>query len=229
MLQGESVDLNQVLSTMHFINLDEERKGHMGTTEVVFVVTESKQHVRLELNGLLPSEECPRRSYSSSLTKETSCLSMPTILRGCSPPNTLAPTRKSFSMTSQLETRLEGDRPSCSPISTTSIASAKQSPMQTELSIRAMGVKGRPKEGTNLGKEKDPRRIYATVSMERQDVISSRTSAITSISAEGVGKEDMVSICAQKSSKETVHGMRPKYLHHNIWDPDSDFSPNTAD
>ena len=47
MLQGESVDLNQDLSTMHFINLDEERKGHMGTTEVVFVVIESKQHVRI--------------------------------------------------------------------------------------------------------------------------------------------------------------------------------------
>ena len=151
------------------------------------------------------------------------------LLMGCSPPNTLVPTRKSFSMTSQLETRSEGDRTSCSPISTASIASAKQSPMQTELSIRAMGVKCHPKEGTNLGKEKGPRRISATVSMERQDVISSRTSAITSISAEGVGKEDMVSIHAQKSSKETVHGMRPKYLHHNIWDPDSDFSPNTAD
>ena len=38
----------------------------------------------LELNGLLPSEECPRRSYSSSLTKETSCSSTPTILRGIS-------------------------------------------------------------------------------------------------------------------------------------------------
>jgi hypothetical protein len=45
-LRGESVDLNQILSTMHFVQLDEERKGRMGTAEVVFAVAESKRHVR---------------------------------------------------------------------------------------------------------------------------------------------------------------------------------------
>ena len=46
LLRGESVDLNQVLSSMHFIHLDEERKGRVGTTEVVFAVAESKRQVR---------------------------------------------------------------------------------------------------------------------------------------------------------------------------------------
>lgn len=46
LLRGESVDLNQILSAMHFINLNEERKGRLGTTEVVFAVAESKRHVR---------------------------------------------------------------------------------------------------------------------------------------------------------------------------------------
>ena len=32
-----------------------------------------------------------------------------------------------------------------------------------------------------------------------------------------------------KNSSEIVHGMKPKYLRHNIWDPDSEFTPNTAD
>ena len=46
LLRGESVDLNQILSSMHFVNLDEERKGRMGTTEIVFAVAESKRQVR---------------------------------------------------------------------------------------------------------------------------------------------------------------------------------------
>ena len=33
----------------------------------------------------------------------------------------------------------------------------------------------------------------------------------------------------RKNSSEVVNGMRPKYLHYNIWDPDSEFTPNTAD
>ena len=33
----------------------------------------------------------------------------------------------------------------------------------------------------------------------------------------------------QKNLSEVANGMRPKYLRYNIWDPDSDFSPNTSD
>ena len=46
LLRGESVDLNQILSSMHFVQLDEERKGRLGSAEVVFSVAESKKHVR---------------------------------------------------------------------------------------------------------------------------------------------------------------------------------------
>jgi hypothetical protein len=45
-LRGESVDLNQILSSMHYVQLDEERKGRVGDAEVVFAPAESKRHVR---------------------------------------------------------------------------------------------------------------------------------------------------------------------------------------
>ena len=45
-LRGESVNLNQILSSMHFIQLDEERKGRLGRAEVVFAVAESKRQVK---------------------------------------------------------------------------------------------------------------------------------------------------------------------------------------
>ena len=37
-LQGKSVDLNQILSSMHFVHLNEERKGCLGGAEVVFTI-----------------------------------------------------------------------------------------------------------------------------------------------------------------------------------------------
>ena len=46
-LRGKSVDLNQVLSSMHFIQLDEGRKGRLGRAEVVFAVAESKRQVKM--------------------------------------------------------------------------------------------------------------------------------------------------------------------------------------
>jgi hypothetical protein len=45
-LRGESVDLNQILSSMHFVQLDEERKGRVGKAEIVFAVAESKRQVK---------------------------------------------------------------------------------------------------------------------------------------------------------------------------------------
>ena len=45
-LRGESVDLHQILSSMHFIQFDEERKGRVGRAEVVFAVAESKRQVK---------------------------------------------------------------------------------------------------------------------------------------------------------------------------------------
>jgi len=45
-LRGESVDLNQVLSSMHYVQLNEERKGHLGDAEVVFAITEAKQQIK---------------------------------------------------------------------------------------------------------------------------------------------------------------------------------------
>ena len=45
-LRGESVDLHQILSSMHFVQLNEERKGRLGAAEVVFTVAESKRQVK---------------------------------------------------------------------------------------------------------------------------------------------------------------------------------------
>jgi hypothetical protein len=31
---------------MHFVQLDDERNGHLGAAEVVYIIAESKQHIK---------------------------------------------------------------------------------------------------------------------------------------------------------------------------------------
>lgn len=74
------------------------------------------------------------------------------------------------------------------------------------------------------------KKTSADVLTAQADVASQRTSASTSTSAKGVGRSDMGRLPAlPKSSSETANGLRPKYLRYNIWDPDSEFTPNTSD
>ncbi|KAF8798416.1 hypothetical protein BYT27DRAFT_7123504, partial [Phlegmacium glaucopus] len=44
--RGDSVDLNQIFTSLHHVSIDEERKGHMGDAEISFGVPEAKRHVR---------------------------------------------------------------------------------------------------------------------------------------------------------------------------------------
>ena len=46
--------------------------------------------------------------------------------------------------------------------------------------------------------------------------------------AKDAEKETTESRPVPRSTKERVYGMRPKYLRYNIWDPDSEFTPDTA-
>jgi len=63
-IRGKSVDLNQLLSSMHYVQLNEERKGCLGNAEVVFAITESKQQIKTgaasrKVNLALPSSDSP--------------------------------------------------------------------------------------------------------------------------------------------------------------------------
>ena len=228
MLRGESVDLNQILSSMHFIQLDEERKGRLGTAEVVFSVAESKKQVKTGAEHQL-SGGCPRESRSSSPIVETSSSNTLNISKGYSPPNTLELIPKSSSMTNQSAIRLEEDKTHYSPTTTTSGDLTKPSFMPMELSTRGRETERALQRGTDLEKERGRKRSVEDL-MGKQGVDSLRTNAITSISAKGVERVDTENpLAPQRNIRDGEYGMRPKYLRYNIWDPDSDFSPNTSD
>jgi hypothetical protein len=65
-LWGKSIDLNQVLSSMHFVQLDEERKGRLGGAEVVFTVAESKRQVKTGAANMIATSSPLRRKDGSA-------------------------------------------------------------------------------------------------------------------------------------------------------------------
>ena len=45
-IKGEPVDLNFILSSLHYISLDEERKGRIGESEIILGMAEAKRQVK---------------------------------------------------------------------------------------------------------------------------------------------------------------------------------------
>jgi len=82
--------------------------------------------------------------------------------------------------------------------------------------------------GSLIQMEESPM-VSATDSMVNLDASSVKTNATTSIPAKVVERQDTGSQHAPTSSELVVFGMRPKYLQHNIWDPESEFTPTTAE
>ena len=100
--------------------------------------------------------------------------------------------------------------------------------MPMELSTKE--VEREPKRGATVLTEERERRRYAGDSTVRVGVASQKTNAIISMSARDVERAGMESHPAQERSiSEDENGMRPRYLRYNVWDPESDFSLNTAD
>ena len=116
--------------------------------------------------------------------------------------------------------------PTINPSST----SAKQFCMPTGLSTEEM-------ERDHLKEEKDqmkgdqPRRKKSVEdSTVRMDVDSQKKNVITNIPARNVEREDTENQPAlRRNIREVTDGMRPKYLHYNIWDPNSEFSSSVSD
>ena len=102
-------------------------------------------------------------------------------------------------------------------------ASVRQFSTQTALNTAQhqveVGKTGdqRSQEEEDLAKPEELRKISVDDSMVRKGVNSLRTSAITSIPAKDVEREDTGRQPAMlKSIKEGMYGMAPKYLRYNI-------------
>jgi hypothetical protein len=126
---------------------------------------------------------------------------------------------------------------SYSPTTNNSTASQKPYSMLTELSTTSCqwGAEENPGEVgqsgqavDQAGQEEGRRKSVEDITV--RSAASSLKKNVTSVMrVKSVGKVDMGKQTAVPKSINTItQSMTPKYLHYNIWDPDSDFTPNTS-
>jgi hypothetical protein len=186
-------------------------------------------------SGPQHSGEWPTESSSSSLTDEMNSLSMQTISRGFLQQNIPAPTPKLSYSISQYGTKWVADKIRSSPTTSDSMVLAKPYSMPTELSMEGVGQMAEvdeeePDREEDKGSPEVERKRLVKGSMARTDASSMRMTASTNISVKtaeraGMGSRHVV----PKGVWEPGYGLAPKYLRYNIWDPQSEFTRNTAD
>jgi hypothetical protein len=146
MLRGESVDLNQVLSAMHYIHLDEERKVAWDQLKS-YLQSQNRNGMSIPgQNGPQPTEGCPKGSSSFSPIEEKNSSNTPNTSKVFSQPNIRTPIPRSYSTISQSGIRSEEGRIFYSPTITGSTASVRPSCMPMELNTKDVEG-GNPKEG----------------------------------------------------------------------------------
>lgn len=217
-----------MLFFIYALQLDEERKGCIGKSEIVFALAEAKRQVRTSPEWsaafrqtiravvfVFPHHREELESYAEYIENEF-------VARQS------GAHAGSSSMIRPYITVLEGGRDSYSPISTNSLGSRQPSSM---LTVSSMGV-GQTElpQGVEISPGKvPPKQRSAKGSIVRKDVLSQMKIADTSIPVEDVEKGDMVAPTAQKTSEKGEIGSQPCYLHYNVWDPEAEFKPTTAE
>lgn len=171
-----------------------------------------------------------KQSHSFFPTEARNYMSMPITSKGCLQLSKPMPTPKSFSMTSQSVTELGEGKTSSSQTINDSKISVRQSCMQMELSteLQEPSRKGSRREvDQNLEEE---RKTSTNISIVKLGVNSTKRNATTDMHAKDVERETMERpTVSLKVLREPKYRMLPKYLRYNLWDPKSDFSPNTSD
>ena len=176
---------------MHFVQLNEERKGSMGGTEIILPQPNRNDRSKRALNGHLLSGECQKQSHSFSLTKGRNYLSTLSTLKDSFQPSTLVLTPKSSYTINQCATKSEEARTSYSPTTNASAASVRQSCMPMESNTEE-GEEGTPQKGeTSPTKGNHRRKMSAEGSTLKVDAVSQRKNATISTPVKGAERLGM--------------------------------------
>lgn len=96
---------------------------------------------------------------------------------------------------------------------------------------RSEGDHQRTEEDRQLVTEKEETKRKSAENLTvRKGANSQRKNVTTNTCVNRVEKVDMEGPRAMpKSTREVLHSMTPKYLRYNVWDPETEFSPSSAD
>ena len=226
LIKGESVDIDLVFSSLHFIHHVDKSVRHVGSTEIQF--GRPKPTAEAEMSGqwtaafnlivkatafLFPT------GMRSSGSMETTSKSL--SWQSCSPS-----TRNCSSTMPQSGTKLDKDRTFSLPIEEPLQGTTKQSLPLMVLELRARAEEERCIRERAENLEKDL--ISAIVSMEQMDAVSPLTNASTNTSARNASNVDMERWTAKLRRQCEELGRQPCYLRHNIYRGDEQVSRSCA-
>ena len=206
---------------MHFVQLNEGRKGSLGGAEIILLQPNLNDKSELDQNGHWLSDACQRQLLSFSPTEGRNYTNMPNTSKVSFQPNTPVLTQRSC-----CTTKLEG----C-----VLLTDYQQFTRLSEAILHAdrveYGGKGKtPQKGGKSDKGEPSKKDMLKVQYSGRMPIHEKMTATINTPVKLVEKLDMGSTPAQqKNFSEVTNVMRPKYLCYNIWDLDSYFTPNTSD
>ena len=195
--------------------------------------------LRREPTGQQLSGRFHEQSPFSFPTARTSFPNTRNISRDFSLPNKSPPTPVSSCTTKPSETKSVEVKTSSLLMATVSPPLEKPSLGPTEWSmvteeapvapVERVEAKGNREEWVRGQALVEGRTKSARTSTVPMDASSPKTNASTSTPAKAAETVDMGKRTATKVINAPEHGMQPKYLRYNVWDPTSDFTPTTAD
>jgi hypothetical protein len=135
-LHGESIDLNQIFASMHFIHLIIKRERvAWATLKSSLQFPKQNAKSKLVLNGQPPFKDCQKQSPFFSPTGKVNLEIIPSISRVSLLPNKPGPMEKSSFLTNQSEIKLGEEKTFYSWISKGSKILVKPFCIPTELNI----------------------------------------------------------------------------------------------
>jgi hypothetical protein len=133
---------------------------------------------------------------------------------------------KSSYIINQSKIKWEEDRTSCLPIIKDSTASAKPFFMLMESNTNEEAPAILEREKT----KPEERTKFAGDTIVQKDAVSAKENATSNIAVSNVEREAMKNPTAKlNQTKDHKHGMNPKYLRHNLWDPITNATSCTSD
>jgi len=214
--KGEVVDLDKILSSLHCVTVDPERKAHIGDTEICIGGVETKKRVETSSGGLRHGNPLHKQLLVHLSTGSENWLSMGITSSAYLLPNDQDHTTKLSSLTKVSGTKWVGGKKSYSLTTSPSLPSMQRRCRMTELSTskqKGLVVEDKPLQ---------PSPISVIGSTVRVDVDSQTQDANIIMHAKAVAKQGMERGHVGGTTEEEMFGMRPRYLRYNLWTPNVD-------
>jgi len=214
--KGEAIDLDKILSSLHCITVDQERKARMGDNEISIGGTETKRKIESSSEWSTAWRSAWQATAFVFKHRERELADYGDYIKQLFAAKQPGAHNHVILYNRGVRNEVGEVSPCCLP--TTSILHPSTPPQ-----CRMMGSS--TSKLRSLVEEVEqplPRLTYATDSTVKSDADLPRQLASTGMPVRGAVRRDMEKRPAERVLEERVFGMRPKYLCYNLWSRSAD-------